>query len=212
MWLCPLSWTLLAIGLKDKPLLEISSIWVQKVCATNPIGNIMIQCTSTPNPLNPKHLISSREKIKVPWIPNQNARKLSKHVISEETETLSVYSLLSSRWHTRGFGYRSSRFKCNNLSHVPVQERERATSAEGKQQTPLYSLIRKCVGGDKRHTNAVLEQQFEVQIFSCNDSDLLITKTSWILQVLLDTQECRYLNIGPAIWVPRGHCWAKHMG
>jgi hypothetical protein len=42
---------------------------------------------------------------------------------------LSLYSLLSSPRHTRGFGYRSSRFKCNNLSQVlftnPVQERER---------------------------------------------------------------------------------------
>jgi hypothetical protein len=131
-----LSWTL-AIGSQDKPLLEISSIWVQKVCAANPIGNIMIQCTSTPHsPLNPKHLISSREKIKLPWIPNQNARKLSKHLISEDTGTLSVYSLLSSRWHTRGFGYRSSRFKCNNLSQVlftnPVHEREREREREPK--------------------------------------------------------------------------------
>jgi hypothetical protein len=31
------------------------------------------------------------------------------------------------------------------------RERERATSVEGKQQNPLYSLIKKCVGVDKRH-------------------------------------------------------------
>ncbi len=174
-----LSWTL-AIGSQDKPLLEISSIWVQKVCAANPIGNIMIQCTSTPHsPLNPKHLISSREKIKVPWIPNRNARKLSKHLISEDTGTLSVYSLLSSPRHTRGFGYRSSRFKCNNLSQVlftnPVQERERERESQkcGGETTNAPLLINQKILGRRRqgtHINAVLEHEFEVQIFSCNDS------------------------------------------
>jgi hypothetical protein len=65
------------------------------------------------------------------------------------------------------------------------RERERATSVEGKQQTPLFSLITKCVGGaDKRHIRMLfwssnLKSRF---LLAMALFDLLITEMSRIFQ------------------------------
>ncbi len=65
-------------------------------------------------------------------------------------------------------------------------ERERATSVEGKQQTPLYSLIKKCLGGDKRPVQMLfLSSNLKFRfLLVMTLFDLLITKTYWINEVL----------------------------